>query len=468
MTEVLPPHDVGAEEAILAALLLDDNAVHRVAGIVDRGDFFREQNRWAYEAALAVSGRGEPITVATLAHELERAGRLDAAGGEQFLVGLAGKYYTAVGVEAHGRIVARDAQYRRLIQVSGRIAHLAYQGGHDAAAVLAEAEALLGAVAANTSSSRYETAADVVARLTDPDYRAREVIRTGLRPLDRLIGGFGLGDLICVGAHTSHGKTALMAQIALNMVSAGTRVGYLAIEGNDDKIVERMAAMLSGYTRDRAERSGALPQYLGALEVIGELPLYSVRRESTPRSFSAIASWVTSLARSEGVQVFIIDHIDDVEVEREHGDNMATAYHTGLRRLQNTAARENVAIVFLSQVNRRTGGDEDQIPSMRMLRDSGAKEELSQLVLMLWLDYREEAQASATSHAGGEPARWLWINVEKHTEGSVGPVLGPSPEPPAIGDRLPPFLLNLRSMTVEATRAGQRSEPALQRGLGLS
>src|SRR5688572_30554822 len=78
----LPPHDIGAEEAVLAALLLDEDAYAHVLAIVQPEDFFREQNRWTYEAAQSVADRGEPLTVATVAHELERAGRLDASGGE--------------------------------------------------------------------------------------------------------------------------------------------------------------------------------------------------------------------------------------------------------------------------------------------------------------------------------------------------------------------------------------------------
>ena len=139
----LPPHDIAAEEAVIAALLLDDDSYPRVLPIVQPEDFFREQNGWVYEACLALAERNEPITIPTVAHVLDRNTRLDAAGGEQYLAEIAGKYFTAVGVEAHARIVARDALYRRLIEVAGRIAQLAYQGGSDVGRVLSEAEGLL-------------------------------------------------------------------------------------------------------------------------------------------------------------------------------------------------------------------------------------------------------------------------------------------------------------------------------------
>ena len=458
----LPPHDVGAEEAVLAALLLDDAAIFDVFGIVGPADFFREANRWIFEVAIGLAERGEPITLATVAHELLERGQLDAAGGEAYLVELAGKYFTAVGAPAHARIVARDARYRRMIDAAGRIAQVAYRGGPDAEAVLSAAEALLrDATAGSTTAGQFATIADVVERLRNPEYRARELVPTGLRPLDRLTGGFGRGDLVCIGAHTSHGKTALAAQVALNMAIGGTPVAYLAVEGSSDKIAERWCAMLAGLTREQAERAGELPRYLAALDLLEGLPITLVERDVTPRTMSAIASWITAAVRRAGVRVVFVDHIDAVDVERAPGESTAAGYHAGLRRLQNTAARENVAIVYLSQVNR---GGEESMPSMRSLRESGAKEELAQLVLMLWLDYREEQQAAAQSYAGGAPARFLWAKVEKHTEGQVGDVRGPVVE----GIALPPLLLNLRSMTVaEVSPTGAARPAVVQPGLGV-
>ena len=461
MPERLPPHDVGAEEAVLAALLLDDEAVHRIDGIVTPADFFRDANRWAFEAALRLAQRGEPITVATIAHELLERGQLDQAGGEGFLLDLASRYFTAVAVEAHARIVARDAGYRRLITAAGGIARVAYQGGPDADLVYAEAERILRGAGSGTSAARFESIHEVVERLTDPDHRARPLIRTGLRPLDRLVGGFGEGDLICLGAHTSHGKTAFAAQIALNMAMSGVPIAYLTPEGSDEKITERWAAMLAGITRAKAEQRGELGRYIGAMDVLGHLPITLTEPERTPRSMSAIASWITAAARTLDARVVFVDHIDAVDVERERGESVASAYQAGLRRLQNVAAREGIAVVFLSQVNR---GGEESMPSMRFLRESGAKEELSQLVVMLWLDYREDQVEIAREYAGA-PARFMWAKVEKHTEGEVGDVRGPLVE----GAQLAPFLLNLDSMTVAEVSPYGAARPAIaqQMGIGL-
>lgn len=126
--EGLAPHNVSAEEALIAALLLDGEAWRLAAPIVRPQDLFRDQNRWIYGACLDVADRREEITVPTVAHELARAGRLDEAGGEPYLVEITGKWFTAVGVEAHARIVADAAARRRLITLAGQLAASAYNG----------------------------------------------------------------------------------------------------------------------------------------------------------------------------------------------------------------------------------------------------------------------------------------------------------------------------------------------------
>src|SRR3990167_6923252 len=122
----LPPHSISAEEAVIAALLLDD-CIARVADIVHPEDFYRESNGWIYEACLSIWKRGEEITIPTVAHELGK--QLDAVGGEPGLVEIAGKYFTAVGVEAHARVVERDSYYRSMIQAAQQIASIAWEGG---------------------------------------------------------------------------------------------------------------------------------------------------------------------------------------------------------------------------------------------------------------------------------------------------------------------------------------------------
>lgn len=454
----LPPHDVSAEEAVLAAILLDDEALPRVLGIVNPADFFRDTNRDIFEAAIAVSTAGVEVTLTTVAHQLATEGKLDAVGGEAFLVELGNKFYAVVGAQAHAAIVARAAHYRRLMSAASEIVRVAHKGGFDENAVQQKAEALVREAGARNATSDHVTAMDIAADIWSGG-GARVLVPTHLRALDRILGGgIGLGELGVIGAHTSHAKTAVAGQMALNMAlpeiaeargGKTERVGYITVEGSPAKMVERMAASRAGFTRRWLMRSGeAKPHhkdaYDFALDEVARSELIFPPPDRMPRSISAIVGWITSKARGEGVRVFFIDHIDDVDLEKEPGDSTAGSYRDALRRLQNTATRENIAIVYLSQVNDRQKTEE--IPAMHSLRESGAKEELAQLVMMLFLDARQEWVTWAAGHLGA-PARPLWMRVDKQTEGETGSVWGPQ----VGGKPRPPFLLNTRSMGVVDT-----------------
>lgn len=242
----LPPHDIGAEEAVVAALFLDgEYALPRVrAARLEPGDFFREQNRWCYEACLAVADRGEEITLTTAAHELDRQGRLDAVGGEPFLVELANKYFTAIGVEAHARIVARDALYRRLIDAAGEIAKVAYRGEADEGAVLAEAVAQLDRI---REAHSVATAGSSSWHFQDPDIYA-EPGAIGDPPPELFRREDGEALFYRGAVNALYGESGSLkswtAQVATAQVLlAGGRVAYYDFEANGGQIHERLRAL---------------------------------------------------------------------------------------------------------------------------------------------------------------------------------------------------------------------------------
>jgi len=136
----LPPYDVTAEEAVLAALMLDDavrnddyeEIISEAVEMLRPVDFFREQHGWVFSACLAIRERGEQVTWVAVAHELERMGVLESAGGVDALTDMVGRHFTAYGTVGHARIVARCALYRRLISAAGLIAQVAYEANPDA------------------------------------------------------------------------------------------------------------------------------------------------------------------------------------------------------------------------------------------------------------------------------------------------------------------------------------------------
>ena len=126
--EPLPPHDVDAEEAVIASLLVDPEAMYKVSPIITPVDFFREKNAWAFEACLALSERGESVNQITVAHELSQRRRLEEVGGVAYLSRLVTDLPTSIGVEHYAAIVQETAARRRCVSLAQALARAAYSG----------------------------------------------------------------------------------------------------------------------------------------------------------------------------------------------------------------------------------------------------------------------------------------------------------------------------------------------------
>ena len=197
---------------MVAACLVDAEAIYKVAPYIQPDDFFREKNGWIFDACIALWHRNEAINQITVAHELARRERLEQVGGIAYLSRLVADLPTVVGVEYYAQIVARDATYRRLISAAGKIAQTAYEGGPDLDGVLNRAETLLMALRSGEALRDFvhirtllEKYLDEAGNPPSPD-DAPAVIRTGFIDLDTLLGGLKRSDLILLAARPSVGK----------------------------------------------------------------------------------------------------------------------------------------------------------------------------------------------------------------------------------------------------------------------
>src|SRR3989442_1220080 len=220
--ETLPPHDTDAEEAVIASLLVDSEAIYKVAPRLRAEDFFREKNAWVYETCRALWDRSESINQITVAHELARRGRLEDVGGASYLSRLVTELPTSVGVEHYAGIIQRDATYRKLISAASQIAQLAYQGGADISDVLARAETLVSGVRQGDTLRDFVHIRELLTGYLESaaagvgaDASKARAVTTGFMDLDTLLtAGLKRGDLIVVAARPSLGKTSLVLNYA--------------------------------------------------------------------------------------------------------------------------------------------------------------------------------------------------------------------------------------------------------------
>ncbi|MEX1104351.1 MAG: DnaB-like helicase N-terminal domain-containing protein, partial [Dehalococcoidia bacterium] len=234
--ERLPPHDIEAEEAVVAALLVDPEAIFHVSPILKPLDFFREKNGWVYEACLDLWSRDEAINQITVAHELARKERLEDAGGQTYLAEIIRRLPTSLGAEFYAQIVKRDATYRGLIHAATGILQMAYEAPPEIEDVFARSEDLLQRLRSGESFRDFVHIRQLLQAYLDEDIEAIErrelaAIRTGYSDLDVLLGGLKRSDLAIIGARPSVGKSAFALGIARNAaVLQRANVGFFSLE----------------------------------------------------------------------------------------------------------------------------------------------------------------------------------------------------------------------------------------------
>ena len=318
VVEKLPPHDTEAEEAVVASLLVDPEAIYTIANVLKPGDFFREKNGWAYEACLALWERREAINQITVAHELARRGRLAEIGGNAYLSQLVGDLPTSVGAKFYAEIIQRDSSYRKLIAVAQQIAQMAYQGGPDVGEALGRAETLVTAIRQGEALRDFVHIKDLLAgyQLTEPSASAlaseTSVIRTGFMDLDTLLGGLKRSDLIVVAARPSLGKTSLALNFARNAaIGQSATVAVFSLEMAAEQLVQRLIALDSGVdsTRlrlgqhtDREER-----QVMRAMGSLAEANIYV--DDSAMVTVAEMRAKARRLHMERGLDLIIVDFL---------------------------------------------------------------------------------------------------------------------------------------------------------------
>jgi len=431
----LPPHDVSAEEAVIAALLLDDDSYARVLPIVQPEDFFREQNGWIYEACLSVAERGEEVTIPTVAHELDRAGHLDEAGGEPYLVEVTGKYFTAVGVETHARIVARDALYRRLIQAAGQIAALAYEGGPDVRHVLSQAETLLLALRTAETAGDFKVLRDLLDEFLeapdeDEDGELASAVRTGFMDLDELLaGGYKRGDLVILAARTGGGKTSLMLNLARNCaVGQQGTVALFSLEMGGEQLAMRMLSSEAGVEMSRLRlgrhTEAEEAKVMRAHGQLGTAPIFI--DDSAVLSVPEIRAKCRRLQADHGLDLVVVDYLQLL-----HGagraDTRANEISQISRSLKELARELRVPVIAGAQLSRAVETRNPHIPMLSDLRESGSIEQDADIVMFIYREdmYLKPAEwqdQNPIESGNAHPTGLANIIIAKHRNGPTGSV----------------------------------------------
>src|SRR5687767_15519726 len=396
----LPPHSVEAEQSLLGALLLDNQAFDRVADLVTADDFYRDDHRriWRHISRLVEASR--PADVVTVAESIEASEDKDKTGGATYLAALAQNTPSALNIRRYAELVRERSVQRRLAQVATGIAEDALNpAGREVGQLLDEAESKIFQIA--ESGARRDQGLleikPVLARVfekIDHLYHRDNPsdvtgVPTGYVDLDKMTSGLQAGDLVIIAARPSMGKTALALNIAEHVaVDNGLPVAIFSMEMSATQLAMRMLGSIARVDQHKMRTGKLTDKEWGdlseAMAKLHETPIYI--DEAGALTALEVRARARRLKRQYSkLGLIVIDYLQLMSASSQ-GENRATEISEISRSLKAMAKELDVPVVALSQLNRAVDSRPDRRPVMSDLRESGAIEQDADVILFI---YRE-------------------------------------------------------------------------------
>ncbi len=420
-----PPQNLEAEASLLGAILIDTDAIVKIADRVSVDDFYDPRHARIYEALQALYERRSAIDVLTLADQLKGNGFLDMVGGPSYLTELTNFVPTAAHVEQYADIVAQKALRRRLIAASADMADLGRDESKALKELIEEAESRLFEVSQQHVKQSVVSLESVLAesfeRLDDlhKDKNKLRGIPSGYRDLDNILAGFQPSDLFILAARPSMGKTAFVLNLAHKVATlAKESVLIFSLEMSKEQLVDRLLAMESGVDA-WALRTGKLTdddfERLG--EAMGTLSEAKIYIDDTPGiTVSDLRTKARREAHTQKLGLVIVDYLQLMSGGGKYSGegNRVQEISEISRGLKGIARELNVPVIALSQLSRSVESRSPKIPQLADLRESGSIEQDADVVAFL---YREDYY-----EPDSERKNIMDVLIKKHRNGPTGAV----------------------------------------------
>ncbi len=425
-TEKLPPHDIEAEEAAIGSLLVDGDAIFKIATFLRSEDFYREKNQWLYAACFDLYERNEAIDQVTVAHELGRRERLEAVGGAAYLSHLVSNVATSVHIEHYAQIVHRMSAMRHLIIAAGQIETIGYEAGPDVDAALGKAEDILFRLRRGQRPWDFVPIRELLdLYFEESEIRPfeGEVVYSGYHALDDILGGLRRSDMIVLAARPSAGKTSLALSIARNAaVQQKARVAIFSVEMAREQLVQRLLASEAGVDSKQLrlgqQTEAEERRIMEATGVLSEAPIFI--DDSPILRMVEMKSKARRLHYERGIDLIIVDYLQLVRGDGREGRVQEV---TEISRSIKELARElNVPVIAVSQLSRAPEGRASHRPQLSDLRESGAIEQDADVVVFIYRDdmHISEQEWEKQNRDKPYPRGVADIIVAKHRNGPMG------------------------------------------------
>ncbi|MCL2807211.1 MAG: replicative DNA helicase [Coriobacteriia bacterium] len=388
------PYNLDAEQAALAAMILDREVVEEATAALTAEDFFKQAHRTIFSAILELVEQRTPVDQLTLADKLDAMGMLVDAGGKEYILTLADKSYALANWASHVDIIKNDSLLRDLINASVQIRALSESSTDDADAVVEEAEKLLFDATEKRVSNTFRPIDELVVEtmliLEEMEANKGKVtgVTSGFKELDKLLGGFRGGDLIILAARTSVGKTALALNMALNAAKAGATIAFFSLEMPSQQVIQRLLSSEASVDSSKM-RKGFLTDadwsaLVRAQTEMGNLKFFI--DDSPSLTIMELRAKARRLLR--GVQdsqgLIVVDYLQLMQPAKTFRQRERYLEVGEVSRGLKVLAKElGVPIIALSQLARGVEQRESKRAMLSDLRESGSIEQDADVVLFL-------------------------------------------------------------------------------------
>ena len=423
----LPPQNLEAEQSVLGSLMLDRDAIIKIADTLSAEDFYDEKHAVIYRAVLRLFDERSSIDILTVANKLDEAASLEKIGGMTYLTTLVNSVPSAAHVLHYAKIVRHKGTLRRLISQAAEIQSLGFREDADLETLLDQAEQKLFSVSQKYLKQNFVPLSEILHETfdrIDELHREKGKLRglpTGFGDLDNKLGGLQKSDLVILAARPSMGKTSLALDV-IRHVAVGKKkpVAIFSLEMSKDQLVDRLLAaeaevdlwkMRPGRLNDIGPENDF--ERIGhALGRLSEAPIFI--DDSGTVNIMELRTKARRLQAEQAIELIVVDYLQ--LMEGRNTENRVQEVSEISRSLKTLAKELNVPVLALSQLSRaveQRGGDKK--PQLSDLRESGSIEQDADVVMFIYRDEMYTGKESRKPHIAE-------ILIRKHRNGPTGEI----------------------------------------------
>lgn len=418
----MPPQNIDAETSLIGSILIDKEAIIKIADIVAAEDFYVDRHALIFNAIMDLYEKRQPLDLVSLANKLREVEELETIGGSAYLAELTSTVPSAAHVVHYAGIVSHKATLRRLISAANDITNFGYDEATPLDQLLDKAEQTIFEVSQKNLKQNFIHVQSVLdttfERLNELHSNAGMLrgIPTGFRDLDNLLAGLQNSDLFILAARPSMGKTTLVMNIAHHVATKeGIPVGFFSLEVSKEQLIDQLLTIESGVDSWKL-RTGQLddedfPRIAEAMARLSEAPMYI--DDSAMTNVMEMRTKARRLQAEHGLGLVIIDYLQLISGGAGSKDGRQQEVSEISRGLKGLARELNVPVIALSQLSRAVESRSPPTPQLSDLRDSGSIEQDADVVGFIYRPwyYDKEADPNITE-----------VLIKKHRNGAINDI----------------------------------------------